>query len=543
MNGLTADAQHRRFPPSSSASTFAAHVPPVTDADLAAARTALQGKYPRDLYDDALGTWLTQRAHVVTSAVFVKVVANVRRRVRGHGGAAGSGGDCGRDGAGEGGARQGVSAPAASSDSDAAADDDAAEQQGARRASHDAESGGGGKQEEFYYRSKSILAFRCLPGSVGDALTFGMYVHEYGVEAPPAFRGKVLLECIDGTPLFNGETADERQRCLSAIAQGYMDFVASEGFTQLLIRVPPPTDAHAHLFSPRSGDVQLKASQHLSQWYGRLIEYGMRMGTVSDYRSSPDGSGIDFPLAILPVRDCAAEESFKSVCAKLDASEAEGVHHYSHIARADRYFVAELQQSDDTMGEHGGEGKCNLGQDLPIIVCALAANRLRFTSFCAQHCLLFHSIEHAQYSTMILLKEFLQQRHIPHATPPGEDELDEEWESQESDAEGRYGARHPETAAQHGLPQSMPEQEAYSSMSLDPTASFSLPLGDEEPENAATKCDTKAPAAKRQHRQAGRQADCEVQRSDGTGEATSVHHEAPATLSSSSAGLEGNYKL
>ena len=79
--------------------------------------------------------------------------------------------------------------------------------------------GAGASQDLCYYRSKAILAFRCLPGSVGDALTFGMYVHEYGAEAPPSFRGKVLLECIDGTPLFNGETADERQRCLSAIAQ------------------------------------------------------------------------------------------------------------------------------------------------------------------------------------------------------------------------------------------------------------------------------------------------------------------------------------
>ena len=180
----------------------------VTDADLAAARTALKGKYPRDLINDALGTWLTERAQVVTSAVFVKVIANVRRRIRDHGGAA----------------RQDGGAAAAPGDFAAAEGGDGEGGEGARRASHDAESGGGdldggGKQETGYYRSKAILAFRCLPGSVGDALTFGMYVHEYGVEAPAAFRGKVLLECIDGTPLFNGETADERQRCLSAIAQ------------------------------------------------------------------------------------------------------------------------------------------------------------------------------------------------------------------------------------------------------------------------------------------------------------------------------------
>ena len=86
----------------------------------------------------------------------------------------------------------------------------------------------GGANQRQYYRCKAILAFRCLPGSVGDALTFGMYVHEYGDDAPAWYRRKVLLECIDGTPLFNGETADERQRCLSAIA-----FVRSHSRTPL----------------------------------------------------------------------------------------------------------------------------------------------------------------------------------------------------------------------------------------------------------------------------------------------------------------------
>ena len=160
----------------------------VMDEQLSAARSALKGKYPRDLFNHALGAWLTQRAQAVTSAVFVKVVADVRRRVAdpdGHG----SHSDAGfarAQGVGDGRMRS---------------------------------PGNRGGRGDFYYRSKAVMAFRCLPGSVGDALTFGMYVHEYGAEAPGSYRGKVLLECIDGTPLFHGETADERQRCLSAIAQ------------------------------------------------------------------------------------------------------------------------------------------------------------------------------------------------------------------------------------------------------------------------------------------------------------------------------------
>jgi len=60
------------------------------------------------------------------------------------------------------------------------------------------EGGEGGSTKQYYYRSKAILAFRCLPGSVADALTFAMYVHEFGLDAPPAYRRKVLLECFDG---------------------------------------------------------------------------------------------------------------------------------------------------------------------------------------------------------------------------------------------------------------------------------------------------------------------------------------------------------
>ncbi len=183
----------------------------------------------------------------------------------------------------------------------------------------------------------------------------------------------------------------------------------------------------------------------------------------SDYRSSPDGSGIGFPLSILSERDCDAEVAFKTICAKLDASEPEG-HHLSQMARSDRYFVAALHQADDALR---GDVNGNLGRDMPIIVCPLAANRQRFTSFCRQKRLMFHSIDHAQYSTMILLKEFLQQRQLPHGTPPSEEELDEAWERQAA-AEGESEGR------QHML------EQKVCRMSHDPHDGFPLPMSGEE---------------------------------------------------------------
>jgi hypothetical protein len=207
-----------------------------------------------------------------------------------------------------------------------------------------------------------------------------------------------------------------------------MDFAGREGFSQVLIRVPPPTDTDAHLFSPRSAEVQLKASQHLAQWYHRLMEYGMRIGTVSEYQCSTDGEDIAFPLTILSARDASAEVHFKKICDTLEKSEPGGVHHYSHIACADRYFVATLRPPEEALARGAGGVQDNMGCNQPLIVCPLAANRHRFMSFCGQKRLFFHSIEHAQFSTMILMQQFLQQRQATDGSPPTEEELDEQWE-------------------------------------------------------------------------------------------------------------------
>ena len=377
-------------------------IPPVTEADLGAARTALNGKFPRDLINHELGDWLTRRAHQVTSAVFVKVVADVRRRVV----ARGDGHDA--------------------------------------RSNPEAAEGAVGEEEaaqRHYYRRKAILAFRCLPGSVGDALTFGMYVHEYGAEAPRAFRGTVMLECIDGTPLFNGETADERQHCLSAIAQAYLEFAAKEGFTEVLMRVPPPSDCSAHLFSPRSRQVRLKASEHLCHWYRRLMEHATRAGTIGEYQASRDGDRTRFPLSLLSPRDAAAEAAFKEACRQLDEQEEELLGpDFAKLAEMDRFFVGALCPPEDTAASApDGQGAASLGGGLPLIECPLAANRHRFTEFCQQKRLYVHSIEHAQYSTMILQNEFLRQRVLRHDDMPrDEDEADEHW-LHEPAAEDRVG--------------------------------------------------------------------------------------------------------
>jgi len=249
----------------------------------------------------------------------------------------------------------------------------------------------------------------------------------------------VMLECIDGTPLFTGETADERQRCLSAIAQAYLEFSAKEGFTEVMMRVPPPTDCSAHLFSPRSRQVQLKASEHLCQWYRRLMECAARAGTIKEYEASRDGDSPRFPLSFLSPRDAAAEADFKEACRQLDGQqEGGGVHDFAKLVDSDRFFIAALCPPEDAApGAPDGQAAAGLGAGQPLIECPLAANRHRFTEFCQQKRLYFHSIEHAQYSTMILQNEFLRQRILPHdGLPLDEDEADEQWHHEAAAGDG-----------------------------------------------------------------------------------------------------------
>ena len=161
----------------------------------------------------------------------------------------------------------------------------------------------------------------------------------------------------------------------------------------------------------------------------------MRVGTLLDYQCSPDGAGIPFPLSMLSCHDSEAEACFnrqvKRLCDTLGNEEPGAVHQWSHIARADRFFVAALRPPEEA-GVGGSEVGANFGQHLPLIVCPLAANRHRLTGFCEEKRLFFHSIEHAQYSTMVLLRELLLQRRLPpDALPPTEEELDEAWEQQE----------------------------------------------------------------------------------------------------------------
>jgi len=337
--------------------------PSPSDTELREAKAALQGFTARALRDDPLGQHLTRRVQGVTSAVFVKVVADTFQEEPARG--SGSPHERGED---------------------------------FESASNHKEGGDGASfRESFAYRSKAVLAFRCLPGAACDAITFGMYTREYNASAPEALRGRAMIEGFDSTPLYNGETQEERQRCLTAIVEGYIEYVSALGFTSVLLRVPPPTDDCSHIFSPRTLAVRCKASQHVALWYRRLLQGAQDRGIVSHFDFSPDRATAGFPAEALTQEEEEAEAHFALFQAKAGDAKSRAV--LDALARTDRFYAAYLggtarhSNSPPTLGDH-----------LPTLESPVAEQRRALNSFCSQERLCFHTVAHAQLSTMVLLR-------------------------------------------------------------------------------------------------------------------------------------------
>ena len=69
-------------------------------------------------------------------------------------------------------------------------------------------------------RSRAIFAVKTLPNTKDEVFIFGMYVREFGPEAPIPNRGRVHIESIDSTALYGKELPEERQHTLTAIVGG-----------------------------------------------------------------------------------------------------------------------------------------------------------------------------------------------------------------------------------------------------------------------------------------------------------------------------------
>mmetsp|Transcript_21962 Transcript_21962/g.51058 ORF Transcript_21962/g.51058 Transcript_21962/m.51058 type:complete len:765 (+) Transcript_21962:187-2481(+) len=257
------------------------------------------------------------------------------------------------------------------------------------------------------YRVKSIFAFQQLDAQ-GEVMLLGMYVHEFGPEAPPETRGRVLIECIDSIPIHGSERSEERQKLLTAILMAYIEYVRGQGFSHIHLRVPPPSAENHHVFTARSLSVRLEATVRMAHWYRRLMETAQAKGLVHAFDLTSHLSKTeDFPPSVLPSSDLAEEHAFSTMRSQLsrsiqsgDRTETDVKLFQKLISFKDRFCVASLHVPSRRAPQLRAD-------ETPNFATNIAAKRLTFVLACKRESLCFGSLSDAKMSTMLLLARMI----------------------------------------------------------------------------------------------------------------------------------------
>jgi len=267
------------------------------------------------------------------------------------------------------------------------------------------------------YRCKAILAFRRFRASGAQVVFFGMYVHEYGPSAPASTAGRVLVENIDSTPLHAEEKGAQRQDVLTAIIHGYLEYVASEGFTFVHVRIPPPTDENGHIFTSRSVHVRLRAAMHLAHWFKRLLNKGKAQGVIADFASAPHASMANFPPTLLEPGHVAADIAFRYAgedgTAPHWADAVEQGHQQPSAALAerlatvkDRFFIVSLNRGGDV----GHAMRQRIEASSVSLQSNLAGARADLVALIHGEQYSFHTLQHNRHSTMLLVHHLVEEQ-------------------------------------------------------------------------------------------------------------------------------------
>jgi hypothetical protein len=254
---------------------------------------------------------------------------------------------------------------------------------------------------------KSIFAFQQLDGQ-GEVIVLGMYVHEYGPDAPKETAGRVLIECVDSIPIHGNERSDERQRLLTAIVHGYIEYVKSMGFAHIHLRVPPPSAEDHHIFSPRSLSVRVEATVRMAHWYRRLLEGAQSKGIITNFDMQSHLSKMEsFPPAMLPSSDLAEEHAFSTMLSQLSRNIQSGKRNENDVrlfhrlsSFRDRFCVASLHGMSADAPQFRLDGTPNMAT-------AMTSRRLTFVMACKRENISFGTLADAKMSTMLLLARMI----------------------------------------------------------------------------------------------------------------------------------------
>ncbi|KAL3315451.1 hypothetical protein Ciccas_005917 [Cichlidogyrus casuarinus] len=135
--------------------------------------------------------------------------------------------------------------------------------------------------ESFPYRLKAIFAFQEIDGQ--DVCFFGLYVQEYGSEAPQPNRRRVYVAYLDSVFYFRPKQL--RTDVYHEILVGYLHYAKSLGYTMAHIWACPPGEGDDYIFHMHPIDQRIPKAKRLQEWYRRMLQKSIIEGIVVDYKN------------------------------------------------------------------------------------------------------------------------------------------------------------------------------------------------------------------------------------------------------------------
>ena len=139
-----------------------------------------------------------------------------------------------------------------------------------------------GYPKEFPYVNKVILLFQRIDGC--DVLLFGMYVQEYGDNAPPPNHRTVYLSYLDSVKYFRPNIW--RTDVYHELLVSYIEYIRYRGFHKLVLWACPPVRGDDYLLHRHPPSQRNPRPERLREWYLKVMRAGMKRKAVDEVQCS-----------------------------------------------------------------------------------------------------------------------------------------------------------------------------------------------------------------------------------------------------------------
>jgi E1A/CREB-binding protein len=200
-----------------------------------------------------------------------------------------------------------------------------------------------GYPAKIAYVSKGMLVFQNIDGI--DVIIFGMYVHEFGDDAPEPNKRRVYLSYLDSVKYM--QPAHLRTKVYHAILIAYIGWIKKLGYHTCHIWACPPMKGDDYILYQKPEDQKNPKPDRLRKWYIVMLDIAKEYGYVDSLTNL--------------VKDCFVDNSDKRPFSATVLPYFEG-DYWVGVAEDHLTKIKEEKEAEDQEKNGGAKAKSKKGQ-------------------------------------------------------------------------------------------------------------------------------------------------------------------------------------